>query len=95
MIEPLNNYLLVEVEKEEEKTSGGLYMPQGTNASATDILKKGKVIKASKKVLDKLLEIGVDTKKEFVYYNKHAITKIPGETNLVFVRFEDVYSFVD
>ena len=87
MIKPLNNYLLIELEQEQEKTSGGIYMPQGSNATATDILKKGKVLAVGEKAMEKL-NIEVDS---FVYYNKHAFTKIPGEPTMAFVRLEDVY----
>lgn len=87
MIEPLNNYLLIEVEKEEEKTAGGLYMPQGSNANAVEILKKAKVVSVSEKAQEKLkVNIG-----DIVYYNKHSLTKIPGNTEVAFVRLEDVY----
>lgn len=87
MIKPLNNYLLIELEPEQEKTSGGLYMPQGSNANATDILKKGKVLEVGEKAAEKL-NVGVGA---FIFYNKHAFTKIPGEPTMAFVRLEDVY----
>ena len=99
MIRPLNKYLLIELEQEQEKTSGGLYMPQGSNANAIDILKKGKILDMSLEVKEKLDLLPCKNKAEesndcYVYYNKHAITKIPGEPSLAFVRLEDVYALV-
>ena len=90
MIKPLNNYLLLEVKPEEEKTSGGLYMPQGSNSNATNILKEGVVVAASENAVEKL-GIKISDK---VYYNKHAITKVPEEDNLVLVRLEDLYGII-
>ena len=87
MIEPLNNYLLIEVEKEEEKTAGGLYIPQGSNANAVEILKIGKVVGVSEKAEEKLKV----KKGDNINYNKHSLTKIPGNTEVAFVRLEDVY----
>lgn len=89
MTQPLNSYVLIEIKKEEEKTAGGLYMPQGTNALAVDILKEGIVKAVSDKNADKL-KIGTK-----VYYNKHSITKLPNNDLEVLVRFEDLYATVD
>ena len=88
MIEPVNNYLLVEFEPEQEKTSGGLYMPQGSNANATDILKKAKILAVSEKAVEKLkVKVG-----DNVLYNKHAVTKIPQNPTQALIRLEDVYA---
>jgi hypothetical protein len=59
-------------------------MPQGTSANATDILKVGKVIAVGEKVEG----INAGCK---VYYNKHAITKVPEHPELIVVRYEDTY----
>ena len=92
MIKPLNNYVLLEIETEEEKTSGGLYVPQGTT-TGVEILKKGKVIDISKKIADdESVDLNIDN---FVFYNKHAITKVPDHKELVLVRVEDLYGIVD
>lgn len=97
MIRPLNKYLLIELEEEQEKTSGGLYMPQGSNANAIDILKKGKIVDMSLDVAEKLNQLSSNNNDNevtdcYVYYNKHAITKVPGESRLAFVRLEDIYA---
>ena len=89
MIKPVNTYVLLEIEKEEEKTAGGLYMPQGSNANATNILREGTVKEVSEKVSDK---VKVADK---VYFNKHSVTKIPNSETEVLVRFEDLYAIIN
>lgn len=84
-MKPLNNYILLEIEDENQKTSGGLYVPAGSNTNPNDLLKEGKVLAISDSIeLD--LNLG-----DIVFYNKHALTKIPGETNKILVRKEDLY----
>lgn len=89
MTKPLNSYVLIVIQPDEEKTAGGLYMPQGSNAAATNILKEGTVKAISDKNIDKL-KVG-----DKVYYNKHSITKIPNIETEVLVRFEDLYALID
>ena len=84
MIKPLNSYVLVKPEPLEEKTTGGLYMPQGSNANAIDILRKGTVLAISDKAKD---VVAVDN---CVLFNKHAFTKVPNSDD-VLVRLEDLY----
>ena len=86
-LKPLNNYLLVQQEKEQEKTKGGLYMPQVTNTAA-DLLRKGTVLAVSEDIENKSVKEGMK-----VYYNKLAITNIPDEEDTILVRVEDVYAF--
>lgn len=88
MIKPLNTYVLIKTEQE-EKTVGGLYMPQGSSVSAQNILKKGTVLEVSEKVADKV-SIGSS-----VYYNKHSVTCIPDMEDQVLVRFEDLYAIIN
>ena len=89
MIKPVNNYLLVEYEEPKETTKGGLYVPQGSNTNATDILIKGKVLGKGSNVDKVEVEEG-----EYILYNKHAFTKIPEQKGIVLVRQEDVYAVI-
>lgn len=87
MIEPLNSYIAIKIECEKEKSAGGLYVPQGSNLNATDILKEGEVVAISKDVEG--LQVG-----DRVYYNKHSITKIPDNNDMVLVRKPDLYAIL-
>ena len=87
MIQPLNSYILLKIDDEQEKSAGGLYVPQGSNLNATDILKEGEILAISPDVQG--LTIGSK-----VYFNKHAITKIPNNANEILVRKADLYAIV-
>lgn len=84
-MKPVNNYVLVEYEEPKETTKNGLYVPQGSNINATDILVSGKVLEVSDEV--KIVE-----KDNVIFYNKHAITRIPDIKCMVLVRKEDIYA---
>ena len=81
---PVNNYILVNIGEEQKTNENGLYIPKNTDISGSDILKEGTVEEVSS-------EIKGIVKGNTIYFNKHAITKVPHHSNLVLVRKEDVY----
>lgn len=86
MTKPVNKYLLVEYEKQEEKTAGGLYMPTKVTGTAQDILVKG-TVKAIGNKCENDIEIG-----NRILFNKHAYVNVPDSKDLLLVREEDVYA---
>lgn len=86
MTKPVNKYLLVEYEKQEEKTAGGLYMPTKVTGTAQDILVKG-TVKAIGNKCENDIEIG-----NTILFNKHAYVNVPDSKDLLLVREEDVYA---
>jgi chaperonin GroES len=88
MIKPLNSYIVVEVQDEnEEKTAGGIFIPQNTTATSSNLLRDGNVIAINSKCDG--ISIG-----DKVLFNKHALKEIPNEKNLKLVREEDIYGII-
>lgn len=87
MLKPMNTYILVDVKKEEEKTAGGLYVPQSANHNPNNILKEGTIVAVSKKAEEEGYAEG-----QVIYFNKHAVTTVPTDDTKGIVRMEDVYA---
>lgn len=88
MIKPLNSYIVVEVQDEnEEKTAGGIFIPQNITASSSNLLRDGKVVSVNSNCTD--IKEG-----DIVMFNKHALKDIPDEKNLKLVREEDIYAIM-
>ncbi len=92
-LQPLNDRILVKRLESEEKTAGGLYIPD----TAKEKPCKGQVIAAGPgKVDEKGERIAVSVKKgEMVLFNKYAGTevKLDGEDHLV-LREEDILAII-
>ena len=87
-MKPLNNYILIKpIIEEENKTSGGIYMPQNMTNTPNNFLNKGEVI-AINKSCEELNEGCV------VLYNKNAVANIPENKELKLVRIEDIYAIM-
>ena len=87
-MKPLNNYIIVmPIIAEENKTSGGIYMPQNLTNTPNNFLVKGKVVAIN----PSCKEIEVD---DVILYNKNAVASIPDEKQLKLVRYEDIYAIV-
>ena len=87
-MKPLNNYILIKpIIEEENKTSGGIYMPQNMTNTPGNFLSKGEVI-AVNKSCDEFSEGCV------VLYNKNAVVNIPDNKELKLVRIEDIYAIM-
>ena len=84
-MKPLNDYVLIDIGEEKEVNENGVYVPKSMNNTGSDILKKGTVLAVGGSV-----KIDID-KSNIVYFNKHAITKVPEHNNLVLVRSVDIY----
>ena len=85
MFKPLNTYLIVEIEVNQEvKTSGGLYVPPTVTNDPNDFLKQGTVIEINSDC--KGINVG-----DIVYFNKRATIPIPNNPTLKIVRYEDLY----
>jgi chaperonin GroES len=87
-MKPMNSYVLVRYQKPEEKTAGGIYMPQTVTNSPQDILIKGTVEQVSESCKNKIEVNSV------ILFNKHAFTKIPDSNELILVREEDIYAIL-
>ncbi|MBO4295161.1 MAG: co-chaperone GroES [Desulfovibrio sp.] len=92
-LQPLNDRILVKRLESEEKTAGGLYIPD----TAKEKPCKGQVIAAGPgKVDEKGERIAVSVKKgDMVLFNKYAGTevKLDGEDHLV-LREEDILAII-
>ena len=92
-LQPLNDRILVKRLESEEKTTGGLYIPD----TAKEKPCKGQVIAAGPgKVDEKGERIAVSVKKgDMVLFNKYAGTevKLDGEDHLV-LREEDILAII-
>ena len=92
-LQPLNDRILVKRLASEEKTAGGLYIPD----TAKEKPCKGQVIAAGPgKVDEKGERIAVSVKKgDMVLFNKYAGTevKLDGEDHLV-LREEDILAII-
>ena len=92
-LQPLNDRILVKRLEAEEKTAGGLYIPD----TAKEKPCKGQVIAAGPgKVDEKGERIAVSVKKgDMVLFNKYAGTevKLDGEDHLV-LREEDILAII-
>ena len=92
-LQPLNDRILVKRLESEEKTAGGLYIPD----TAKEKPCKGPVIAAGPgKVDEKGERIAVSVKKgDMVLFNKYAGTevKLDGEDHLV-LREEDILAII-
>ena len=92
-LQPLNDRILVKRLESEEKTAGGLYIPD----TAKEKPCKGQVIAAGPGKVDEKGEcIAVSVKKgDMVLFNKYAGTevKLDGEDHLV-LREEDILAII-
>ncbi len=92
-LQPLNDRILVKRLESEEKTAGGLYIPD----TAKEKPCKGQVIAAGPgKVDEKGERVAVSVKKgDMVLFNKYAGTevKLDGEDHLV-LREEDILAII-
>lgn len=92
-LQPLNDRILVKRLESEEKTAGGLYIPD----TAKEKPCKGQVIAAGPgKCDDKGTRIALSVKKgDMVLFNKYAGTevKLDGEDHLV-LREEDILAII-
>lgn len=86
-MKPLNSLILVKYEEPtEKKTESGLYVPPAANTvTATDFLKEGTVIDVNPE--ETTIKAG-----DIVLFNVHAKTKVPGSSDTILVRKEDIYA---
>ena len=87
-LSPLPGYVLIEPTKEEEKTTGGLYMPEGAKEKPA----KGKVVGVGDKVRvdgeDLLCPVKID---EIVIYQRWAGQDLKeNEKEYRLVKFQDI-----
>ncbi|MCI1859677.1 MAG: co-chaperone GroES [Sporolactobacillus sp.] len=94
MLKPLGDRIVIEPQKKEEKTAGGIVLPD----SAKEKPQEGRVAAVGPgKVSDKGERIALDVKEgEKVIYSKYAGTEVKydGKTYLV-VRQDDVLAVID
>ena len=85
---PLPGYVLIEPTKEEEKTTGGLYMPEGTKEKPA----KGVVIQvgAPTKIEGELVESPVKSEQIVVYQRWAGQDLKENEKEYRLVKFQDI-----
>ena len=85
-MKPLNSLILIKYEEPtEKKTDSGLYVPQAVETvTAQNFLKEGTVVAVNED--EKTIKVG-----DIVYFNIRAKAVVPEQSNMFFVRKEDLY----
>ena len=93
-VQPSAGYILIEPKAQEEKTSGGIYLPDNAK---TDKPQEGKVLKVGPKdITDKGIEKTSPVKvNDLIIYKKWGgnEVKIDGK-EYIFVKFEDILAII-